>query len=302
MIEVITGGLQTTVQDLGRRGAMHLGIGHSGVMDTLSAISANRLVGMDDNNPVLECTLVGPSLKFHDDMLIAICGSDMTFTLQQQAIQQNRPIAVSKGTTLTFKSNHLGARAYIAFSKTMDIQPVLGSVATHLGAGIGGLNGRALMKGDKIQFIDVQPQAKADIDRISTARYAGHYQIRYTSSPESNNFSAAQLEHFVKQKYQVTKEFNRMGIRLTGRAINFAEYPSMLSKGLLPGAIQIPPDGLPIIAGKDAQTTGGYVRIGQIIQADLPIIGQLQTNDEIQFQAISLSDAMLINQTQAELL
>ncbi len=76
----------------------------------------------------------------------------------------------------------------------------------------------------------------------------------------------------------------------------------MLSKGLLPGAIQIPPDGLPIIAGKDAQTTGGYVRIGQIIQADLPIIGQLQTNDEIQFQAISLSDAMLINQTQAELL
>ncbi len=146
MIEVITGGLQTTIQDLGRRGAMHLGIGHSGVMDTLSAISANRLVGMDDNNPVLECTLVGPSLKFHDDMLIAICGSDMTFTLQQQAIQQNRPIAVSKGTTLTFKSNHLGARAYIAFSKTMDIQPVLGSVATHLGARIGGLNGRALMR------------------------------------------------------------------------------------------------------------------------------------------------------------
>ena len=300
MIEVMSPGLQTTIQDLGRLGFMHYGISQSGAMDDLSCKVANRLVGMADNNPVLECTQVGPSIKFNTAMSIAICGAEMEFTLNGNPVNNLQAVPVLAGDLLEFKTIRSGFRCYIAFNQTMAIDAALGSVSTHVTAGIGGLSGRPLKTGDRIQFI----QADEQLPRYTKPAiyYSGHYQIRYTESPESEFFKLHQRQQFHDTQYTVSKDLSRMGIRLhSDRPLTFSEYPQMDSRGLLPGAIQIPPDGVPIIAAKDAQTTGGYARIGQIISADLPLVGQLKPNDNINFQRISFSEAHRIWHQQNQL-
>lgn len=300
MIEILSGGLQTTIQDLGRSGYMHLGVGPSGAMDALSAITANRMIGVDDNNPVLECTLVGPEIKFHQSMTIAISGSNMVFTINEQEQPVNKVITVDTGAILKFNSNSAGARAYIAFDRTMAITPELNSVATQINAQLGGYHGRALQTGDTLIFTKTDVRNHA-VKLASLPNFSGRYQIRYTIGPETKEFSHSQKAQFQQQKYKVTNEFNRMGIRLKGSPVNFDDYPTMTSRGLIPGAIQIPPNGNPIISAQDAQTTGGYLRIGQVIRSDLPVIGQLKANDEVQFIEISLEDALAINKKQASI-
>ena len=299
MIEVVSPGLQTTIQDLGRLGFMHYGISHSGAMDDLSCKIANRLVGMADSNPVLECTQVGPSIKFNAAMSIAICGADMRFTLNEQPVNNQEVVSVNAGDLLEFKSIHSGFRCYIAFNQTMAIEPALGSVSTHITAAIGGLHGRPLQTGDTIQFIDADERLTRHIK--TAIYYSGNYQIRYTESPESRLFSQAQRQEFQDADFSVSKDLSRMGIRLYSELpLRFRDYPQMQPRGLLPGAIQIPPDGAPIIAGKDAQTTGGYARIGQIIHADLPLIGQLKPKDQINFQPVTIEEARAIRQRQVK--
>ena len=302
MIEFLSGGMQTTIQDLGRRGMMHLGIGLSGAMDSLSAITANRLLGAPDNSPVLECTLVGPNIKFHTANTIAICGSDMRFKIDDKPVPNNQTVHVDRNTVLTYLGNASGARAYIAFAKPLLIEPVMNSAATHLSAAIGGHHGRAVKIGDRIRC-DERELATTDHRQIdSLANYSGRYVIRYTPAPESKHFSESQYQTFHNNRYNVSTEFSRMGIRLVGEKVKFSLYPTMPSRGLLPGSIQLPPDGTPIIAGKDCQTTGGYLRIGQVIACDLPIIGQLKAQDEVQFLAISIANAIALNVKQQQLL
>ena len=301
MIEIVSPGLQTTIQDLGRLGFMHYGISHSGAMDDLSCKIANRLVGMADNNPVLECTQVGPSIKFNSAMSIAICGAEMEFTVNGRPVNNQEAVSVMAGDLLEFKTIHSGFRCYIAFNQRMSIEAALDSVSTHVTAGIGGLQGRSLKAGDRIEFIDVDEQAISDSK--PPIYYSGNYQIRFTESPESGLFNEEQRRQFQSSDFSVTKDLSRMGIRLNSeQALKISNYPQMQSRGLLPGAIQIPPDGSPIIAGKDAQTTGGYARIGQIIAADMPLVGQLKPNDEVQFQRISIEQALAIKKQQDHLL
>jgi biotin-dependent carboxylase-like uncharacterized protein len=170
----------------------------------------------------------------------------------------------------------------MAFSHALDVPAFLGSYATQLNAGLGGFQGRALRAGDQLAFIE-QSASTHNAHTTSQPEYLGHYQIRITQSPESGQFSKEQERDFCASSYRVTPELNRMGIRLSGKTIHFSDYPHMPSRGLVPGTIQVPPDGQPIIAGMDAQTTGGYLRIGQVIEADMPIIGQLKPGDSVSF-------------------
>lgn len=301
MIEIISPGLQTTIQDLGRFGSMHYGISHSGVMDELSCKIANRLLGMADNNPVLECTQVGPSIKFHTEMTIAMAGAEMTFSLNGRPINNLQVVTVVAGDLLEFRAIQSGFRCYIAFDHKMVMAENLGSVSTHVAARIGGQTGEPLKGGQLIQFEKINKLANQY--NASSYYFSGNYQIRFTKSPESALFDEQQHHQFQNITFSVSKDLNRMGIRLhSEQPITFEHYPIMNSRGLLPGAIQIPPDGTPIIAAKDAQTTGGYARIGQVITADLPIIGQLKPNDEIQFHLVTTTEAITIKDKQDQLI
>ncbi len=301
MIEVLKPGMQTTIQDLGRFGQMHYGLAHSGVMDEMSAKIANRLVGVPDNHPVLECTQIGPTLKFHAAVRVAMYGAVAEVRLNDTRMPNQYVFDVSVGDSLAIGPMSHGFRSYIAFADRLDIPKVLNSVSTQLLAGIGGYHGRALEKGDLLTLRAFNN--KTTSYNAPALYYTGQYLLRFTESPEYQHFTASQIKQLQQIKFEVSTQLNRMGIRLnTHTPLMFDSYPAMKSRGLSAGAIQVPPDGMPIIAGKDAQTTGGYLRSGQIIQADLPILGQLKPGDSLQLQQISIVEARRIDRKQNALL
>lgn len=300
-LEILRPGMQTTIQDLGRPGLMHLGISHSGVMDELSMLMANRLVGMPGDNAVLEMTQVGADIRFSSDMVIAITGAKMNYRLNGLNIANYQAINVKKGDKLTFHGCQSGFRSYLAFSGRLQIPAVLNSYSTQLNAGLGGLHGGPLKNGDVIPLI-IEPSRSLKKKKISPVHFSGHFRIRFTPAPESEHFDSKNFEVFQQHTYYVSQNLNRMGIRLSGKPVRPEQYPSYDSRGLLPGAIQVPPDGQPIIAGMDAQTSGGYLRIGQVIQADMPIIGQLKPGDEIEFLPIEIERARGLLKAQRTLL
>lgn len=297
MIKVLRPGTQSTIQDRGRIGWMHLGISHSGAMDALAHRIANRLVGMPEDNPVIEMTQVGADFEFRGPLQLALAGAPMRYLLNGEPAPHQESFQVKTGDRLEFQSCDAGFRTYLACDALLNVSDLLNSVSTQVNAGLGGFHGRPLMKADNIPCLKLAPEHPIHAS-FPALHYSGHYQLRYTNAPEHHYFSSAQKSSFQKQRFQVSQELSRMGVRLAGTGITFEQYATYQSRGLVPGAIQIPPDGQPIIAGADAQTTGGYLRIGQIIRADMPVVGQLKPGDSVQFQPIELADASHIYQQQ----
>jgi len=299
-IEIIKPGLQTSIQDIGRFGLMHLGIAHSGSMDPLALRMANHLVSQPSNNPVIEFTQTGPDILFNTDVQIAITGAKCSYRLNDKEIAQYRTISVRAGERLKFNKMQQGFRGYIAFAGQLDIEKQMGSSSTHLMAQLGGFKGRALLAGDTIKLNNIVRAEEKSVRNNFIPNFTGNYRVRVTAAPETAEFSQQQIKQFLNNRYNVSSELNRMGIRLTGDVLKITPYPEMLSRGLLPGAIQIPANGLPIICGMDAQTVGGYLRIGQIIKADMPIIAQCKPNDKIQFSLIDTAEAKNILKHQSK--
>lgn len=302
MIEVLSGGALTTVQDLGRFGNMSLGIGQTGVMDSLSAGLANLLVGNDVSQALIEITLVGPKLKFHQACTIAITGATFDLSLNGKAAESNRALCVEQGDELFFGRRQAGARAYLAVAGGIDVAKVFGSCATHLNAGFGGYLGRKLERGDLLAFPIASRTIQGENQAVRALTLSGSYLLRVTDSVESQLFSKQQWQAFTSQKYQVAMESNRIGIRLTGEAIDVSNLPELLSGGVLPGSIQIPPSGLPIIVGNDGPTVGGYPRIANVIAADMPLVGQLVAGDTISFARVTTEHARKFYVQQQQLL
>lgn len=297
-IKIIKPGLQTTIQDSGRFGWMHYGFSRAGAMDPLSANLANQAVNRLPNHPILEFTLVGPDIVFEGDFQIAITGAESEYRLNEQPVPQYTTISVQSGDCLSFVKMTAGCRGYIAFREEMNIPNYLGSVATHPGAQIGGLNGCMLQAGDTLNFLKAERTPDIYIPDDKQPRFSGNYRIRIIEAPETLQFPEVDGLALVSAHFQVTPDSNRMGIRLDSDFQCEYRNNEFRSRGLIPGAIQVPPDGKPIIAGVDAQTIGGYPRIAQVIQADLPVIGQLRPHDNLQFQWLSREQATEIYQAQ----
>jgi antagonist of KipI len=287
MIHVIKPGLLTTVQDLGRYGYTHLGLSPAGAADCISFQIANLLVGNEANAPALEISLLGPTLDFEIAATIAISGYGMSASLPI-----NEAFEVAAGTRVVVGSLS-GARAYLSVRGGLAVPEVMGSCSTFLPAKIGGFQGRALQAGDKLA---ITRRAHSRPRKLSSSAYANLFphdgRIRVTSSMQSDCFDEETTDRFYQQRFTVTDQSNRSGLRLAGEPILGTHGGELLTEGIALGAVQVPPDGQPIILFVDQQTTGGYLKIANVIAADLPRVGQLRPRDEISFQRVQIPEAV----------
>jgi biotin-dependent carboxylase-like uncharacterized protein len=292
-ITVLNSGLLTTVQDLGRIGYQQFGVPVSGAMDPYSAKLANILVGNDMGEAVLECTMLGPHLRFDHENCIAITGGDLGAALDGIAVPLYQAIQVKAGQVLRFTGPKKGCRAFLAFAGGLDIPEVMGSRSTCMKAKIGGYQGRKLEKGDVIRFRAPKPMLPRMEERVLLPEFVPEnaYTLRVILGPQDDAFTQAGLDTFLSQTYTVTLEFDRMGCRLDGAVIEHKVSGDIISDGIAFGAIQVPSAGKPIIMLGDRQTTGGYAKIAHVITADFRILAQLKAGDQIRFQKVSVQSA-----------
>ena len=297
-ITVLNPGLMTTVQDQGRIGYQQFGVSVSGVMDPRSAALANILVGNDEKEAVLECTMMGPHLQFNQANCIAITGGDLMPTLDGKPIPNYTAVKVEAGQVLKFTMPKTGCRAFIAFAGGLDIPEVMGSRSTYMKAKIGGVEGRKLAKDDVIGFRAPKAELKNMNFRSMASEFVPRkeYTVRVVLGPQDDYFTDAGIQTFLSEVYSVTAEFDRMGCRLEGAVIQHKEGGDIISDGIAFGAIQVPSSGQPIIMLGDRQTTGGYTKIANVISADFRILAQLKQGDKVRFEQVSVKfaqDALL---------
>ena len=292
-ITVLNPGLLTTIQDQGRVGYQQFGVPVSGVMDPRSASFANILVGNDVNEAVLECTMLGPQLRFDVGNCFAVCGGDLGATLNGKPINTYQTYQAKAGDLLKFSFPKSGCRAYIAFAGGLDIPLVMGSRSTYMKARLGGLEGRKLEKEDVIPFRAPRAAMKDLNERHMYPEFfpQKNYPIRVVLGPQDDCFTDEGLHTFLSKTYTVTQEFDRMGCRLEGEVIAHKEGGDIISDGISMGAIQVPSSGKPIIMLADRQTTGGYAKIANVITADFRLMAQLKAGDQVHFEAISVREA-----------
>jgi len=307
-VVVLEAGLLTTVQDLGRPGHAAWGVSASGAADPLSLRAGNLLVGNPEGAGALELTLQGGALRFDDEALVAVTGSDLSPTIESGAAR--RPLAlwaaepVAAGTVVRFGTTRSGARSYLCVRGGIDLPPVLGSVSTHLLTGLGGFEGRALRSGDRLP-IGLDPGAPARRMRIGAdeiRKVPFRKLLRVTPGPQEGWFTSASLARFVETEYEVSEEANRMGLRLLGPALDRSREDPMLTEGVCLGDVQVPESGRPIVLFAEQQTTGGYPKIACVVCADLPALGQLRPRDRIRFEWTTLESARALLREQERLL
>ncbi|ANU24559.1 biotin-dependent carboxyltransferase family protein [Planococcus donghaensis] len=309
MLKIHKGGLQTSVQDLGRTGFQKYGVIASGVMDPFAHRLANLLVGNDEQSATLEISLVGPKIQFTEDALIALCGGDLSPKIDGSPIKTWRMLVVKKDSTLTFGEPRIGARCYLAVAGGIQVEEVMGSRSTYLRAGIGGFQGRSLTKGDDIHTGELTPMQLKALERSSDsefdwlvppARYFEEPIIRMIKGKQFELFNEASKEQIFTEAFSVSGNSDRMGYRLEGPNLALEEPTELISEAVAFGSVQVPSDGNPIILMADRQTTGGYPKIGQVASVDLPLIAQLKQGEWLRFKEISLADAQqrLIEQEQ----
>jgi len=289
MIVVVKPGLLDIVMDLGRPGFRAQGVPEGGAADAPALIRANRLVGNPDEAAGLEITLRGPELSFPDGASVAFSGALMAANLDGDYLQPDRRHEVRSGGVIMFGKADSGIRAYLAVAGGIDVPRVLGSRSTFLPGGWGGWQGRALIAGDRL------PVGSSTGNQIWEC-LPGHGPrpeavLRVLPGPQLNGFSDVALAHFLGQPYVVHVDANRVGIRLVGDALDY-QKGEIDSQPVLPGAIQVPPSGQPIILGWDGPVTGGYPVVGGVISADLPRLAQLGPGDGLRFRVISHDEAL----------
>lgn len=292
-IRVLKAGMLTTVQDLGRTGYQSQGFSVAGVMDVRSFKIANLLLDNPENEAVLEFTLIGPTLQFTSETIIAITGGDFAPTINGKPVPMYEAIYVNRGDILKFGSARTGSRGYIAFSSYLDIPVVMGSRCTNLKSRIGGFKGRKLKDEDYIGFRMKRRYLPYFLSRkLKPDDFSGESEtLRVVLGPQDEMFSKQGIDTFLSQEYTVTSDFDRMGCRLEGPFIAAKNATDMISDGIAYGSVQVPSHGKPIILLSDRQTTGGYPKIATVASVDIPKLVQRKTDHKIRFSAISVQEA-----------
>jgi biotin-dependent carboxylase-like uncharacterized protein len=295
-VEVVDGGLLTTIQDAhGRRGYGALGISTAGALDWFSAQAANALLDNPLDAAVFEVTLLGPVLRFSAPGACALTGADLSATLDGVRLTPGGSYFIRDGSVLAFGERRAGVRAYVAVAGGLDVPLVLQSCATDLRAGFGGLGGRRLRKGDRLSFSIVSDPLTRAGRRIVESRWTVNLAtpVRVLPGPHQHRFPSDALEALCAQPWRITEQADRMGYRLSGGAhLRHRHGADIASVGLPAGAVQVPGDGRPIVLLADHQPTGGYTVLACVTYADLPLLAQRQSGDEVLFAATSQSDAV----------
>jgi KipI family sensor histidine kinase inhibitor len=296
-VEIVKPGTLTSVQDLGRAGLGAFGVGGGGALDPWAATVANLAAGNAPDAPVLECTYVGPVLRFTAATVIAVSGAEMN------AVPGGRPIAIKAGETLDCSAFSRGARLYIAVSGGFRVAPVLGGSGTMVGAGFGGFEGRALREGDRLVCgaqgdgplpagtawrlaPPVLPRAKKEVIEVRIVPGPDWTRIFKRMGP------GGAVRAVESRRFQLSSKSDRMGLRLNGdQPFTAPGGGEGWSRPVVPGTVQLPPDGLPIVLMGEGQTIGGYAQLGQVASLDLAKLAQARPGAEIVFRVTDLTTA-----------
>lgn len=290
IFKVLKPGLQTTVQDLGRNGFRKFGVSPSGAMDSYSLQMGNLLVGNDLGEAALEAPLIGPVLLALQDVSIAICGGNLSPKINEGEIPLWKSIVIKKGQILSFGELKEGARTYISIAGGIHVPIVLNSKSTYLTGKFGGLEGRAIKKGD-ILYGNPFTRRNRNLHTKLIPRYMNPLTVRVIVGSHTDKFTSKGIEIFLTKEYSVTTQSNRMGYQLTGPQIEHSGAADIISDAIPLGGIQVPASGQPIILMAEHQTTGGYSRIGTVISADIPLLAQAKPGTRIRFKQVSLQTA-----------
>ena len=297
MLEVVAPGLFSTVQDLGRPGHRHLGVPEGGAADRDALRVANLLAGNDDGAAGVEFTMLGATLRLRRARIVALTGGECEARCGDRALPMWRPVALRAGTEIEIGRVRRGARAYLAVGGGIAVPHVLGSRSTDLRAGFGGFEGRALRARDRLP-LGPEPRTHAS---LWTRLQSGDTPLApapWWVAPTEDLRGDVTMLHLLPGKdvmtldprvlralrdgvWKVGADSDRMGLRFDGPAIPHVARAERISEPVLPGAIQLPPDGRPIVLGVDAQTVGGYPVVGQVIRADLNRAMQLRAGDPV---------------------
>ncbi len=301
---ILRPGMLASVQDLGRYGHRQRGICPGGALDALALTLANRLVGNADGAAGLEITMGGCEIRFETATRIALVGDDFGARLDGAPLWPCWSVPVAAGQVLKLGSANEwsakeGLRSWLAVAGGIDVPLMIGSRSTDLKAGFGGHQGRALKKGD------VLPLGIPALDALQMARRpfglrapdwsqddSGALVLRVMPGPEFDRFTPASQDLLWNEPWRITPQSNRMGSRLEGPELERRPGADMLSSAVIPGTIQVPPSGQPIILMGDAQTTGGYPRIGVVIRADLWKLARAPLNGRLRLAQVDAAAAL----------
>lgn len=293
-IVFLNGGLNTTIQDLGRNGHQKSGFHVCGAMDQRAMKLANMLLDNDEKEAVLEFILMGPKLQFTSDTFVAITGGNFAPALNGQPVPMYQAVAVKKDDILEFKFATDGNWGYVAFAGGLDIPMEMGSRSTDVKCGIGGYQGRKMAVNDQIEFRSKCTYLSSFQHRkLEAPDYSADVtEIRVVMGPQDDYFTQQGIHTFLSSEYMLTSQSDRMGYRLEGDYIEHNEKGSdIISDGIALGSIQVPAHGKPIIMLADRQTTGGYTKIATVVSSDIPKLVQCKFNKKVKFTAISVEEA-----------
>lgn len=299
-LQIENAGLLTTIQDTGRYGFRQYGVSVGGVMDAYAARTANWLVGNLETAAVLEMTYLGVAFVALKSVTMAYTGAHGDFKINGQLKPMDRSHVLQAGDRVQIGAFTKGVRGYLAFSGGVICQKVMNSYSTDLRGGFGGYEGRGLKVGDLLLVggLESANRLEKSLERKGAQKLIGpslktmpEGGVRVILGPQSYLFSQADLNRFTESVYRVTKDSDRMGMRLDGETLSPEGGGDILSDGIVKGAVQVAGHGSPMVMLADCQTTGGYAKIAQVISIDLPLLAQLKPDDSLEFQWIDLEMA-----------
>lgn len=290
-LEVIKPGLLDLVMDLGRPGYRAQGVPAGGAADVSALVAANRRLGNPDHAAGIEMLQTGPTLRFPMGGRVALAGAEMPVFVDGVAVSFDSEISMAPGAMLQLGRTHAGLRTTLAVAGGLDVPLVMNSRATFLPAGFGGFCGRALRGGDVIPIGSMKTEVSSPAGFLSARKG----RLRILPGPQIGGFADTALAALASLAYRISPDSNRIGIRLAGPPLTH-RLDELPSQGVLPGAIQVPPDGQPIILGWDGPVTGGYPVIAAIIQADLSALAQCAPGAAIHFEFVSHEQAVAARQ------
>jgi antagonist of KipI len=291
VIRVLSPGLLTTVQDLGRPGLGALGVPPGGAADAHALRLGNLLLGNAEGAAALEVTLAGPELLFEEEALVALAGAPFAATLDGEEVAPWSAVRIPAGGRLVVGRAASGARSCLCVRGGIDLPPILGSRSTDVATGFGGLGGRPLKAGDVLPAGgDALPPRGSRVD-AGVARWSGARRLlRVTAGPQEEWFAPGAVTAFYERPFRVSASSSRAGVRLEGEPLA-SPSRSLVTEGVASGAVQVPPGGFPILLLVEHPSTGGYPKIANVISADLSALAQLRPGEEVRFARVSIDEA-----------
>ena len=295
VVEVLDPGLLTTVQDGGRGGYRRIGVSRAGPMDVRAHAVANGAVGNPPEVAALECTVAGPALAFLAPVRFALAGADLGAVLERAdlgtwPVPPGASVLARPGNVLRFTGRRSGCRGYVALRGGIAVPAVLGSRATDLHSAFGGFEGRSLVAGDRLAVSPAPPEGGSP-GESAPACHATTATVRVVPGPQADCFDTQTLGRFLSSAWRVGSTSDRVGCRLEGEPLRHLGPAEIPSDGMVPGSIQVPPDGRPIVMAADGPTTGGYPKVATVVTADLPVLAQLVPGEgTVRFEAVRVED------------